>query len=182
MDGMLFTTIILAIATVVLAVFTIMLWYETKKSREFQKEIYTPELSITFFPSQRYINDLFISIKNIGKVPIYNIKLKKVIGDDIDTLMEKKLSETTFLNEINYLRPQQEIKNLIKQIWGKDEDFSKFTLIYSFEDKFKKVYNKKFKFDFNQFKDMLGASDDVKSDVVKVLKDMKKSIDKLNKK
>jgi hypothetical protein len=174
-----FSTVVLAISTVVLTIFTWNLVNESKENRKYQKRINEPELSIICYPSKKSINNIFISIKNIGKSPIYNLKLENVEGDDFETIMEENISETNFLNKQNYLRPEQEIKNLLIQIWGDDKEFKIFNLKYSYNDNKNKKYIRNFKFDFNDFKGLISSSDDISSEKIKILKNISKNINKI---
>ena len=149
-----FSTIVLALATVILAIFTIMLWHETKKNREYQEYLNEPRLSVipegtsidnTTF---EYIN---LSLKNIGKGPLFNLKLTDVKGIDNILLGGRKLSERRFLQNIKHIRPNQEIKSFVntivklKEIGGESLEVSMF---FEYEDSKHKKYKARFDIDF----------------------------------
>ena len=182
MDALLISTIILAFATVILALFTILLWNETKKSRKFQEELNSPELSVIIYPSERVIGDFFISIKNIGKSPIYRLKLQNIKGDKINTILNKKINELIFLKKINYIRPHQEIRGLIINQIDEETLNSKFQLIFNYRDKNGNKITERFNYDFSEFNDLLIVSDDIKTDLIKSLKKINESINKISKK
>lgn len=168
-----FFSFVLSFATIVLAWFTCLLYKETKKNREFNELLNEPELSIILYFRKSFI---YISIKNIGKSPIFNLKLDKLEGDDIKTLNNKKLSESKFLNKINYLRPNQEINSLIYKITFKGE---KFKLFYSFNNIKNQRKRKVFNFDLSEFEDLSFNDGDLDNELNHNLKQIKNSIDKL---
>jgi len=176
------STVLLAVFTLVLAVFTYYLWSEAKKTREHNIELNKPELSVIFQPSKKYINFINISIKNIGKSPIHNLKLKKVENDfEIPHLGKKlKISELKYLNKINYLRPSQEVEQFFisfHQTKKKPEEM-KFSLFFEYADKPRKgnVYKKGFDFDFSQFLDMSQLGDEPIYKISKSLESMEKDL------
>ena len=137
------------------------------------------ELSIIFKPSKEYINFINISIKNIGKSPIYNLKLKKV-EPDYELLHFGKISKLKYLNKINYLRPSQEIEQFFisfLQTENKPKDM-KFSLLFEYTDKLNKgnIYKKVFYFDFSQFLDMGQLGDEPIYKISKSLEKMEKNL------
>jgi hypothetical protein len=156
------STIFLAVFTFVLAFFTFYLWQEAKKSRKYQIELNRPELSVVFEPSKKYINFLYINIKNIGRSPIYNLKLNKVEGDFNIPDRAKKLSELSYIKNIKYLRPNQEINQFFMSLHSLKEKIEnlKFSMYFEYEDYRKKKYYKRFIFDFSELLDMSQLGDE----------------------
>ena len=70
---------VLALATVILAFFTFFLWHETKKSREFQQELYQPDVGIIeiYVGTVGNSDAICFDIINIGKARAYNIEIKE---------------------------------------------------------------------------------------------------------
>ncbi len=176
------STVFLAIFTLVLAIFTFFLWSEAKKTREYNIELNKPQLSVIFQPSKKYINFINIGIKNIGKSPIYNLKLKKVKNDfKIPHLGKKlKISELKYLKNINYLRPSQEIEQFFISFHQteKKPESMKFSLFFEYTDRPRKgkVYKKGFDFDFSQFLDMSQLGDEPIHKISKSLESIGKDI------
>lgn len=176
------STVLLAVFTLVLAIFTYFLWSEARKTREYNIELNKPELSVIFQPSKKYINFINISIKNIGKSPVYNLRLEKVKNDfEIPHLGKKlKISELKYLNKINYLRPSQEIEQFFisfHQLDKKPEEM-KFSLFFEYSDKpiKGKIYKKGFDFDFSQFLDMSQLGDEPIYKISKSLESIEKEL------
>ena len=173
----LISTILLAIFTLVLAIFTYYLYSEARKTREYQIELNRPELSIIFQPSKRFIQWIDVHIKNIGRSPIYNLKLEKVEGDTM-SFNGKKVSELEYLKKINYLSPNQEIIQFFFNFVGsktKPEKI-KFKLFFKYENEKGKIYRKKFDIDFGQFMDMSQLGEEPLYKISKNIEEIKKDI------
>lgn len=174
------STVFLAIFTLVLAFFTFYLWQEAKKSREYQIELNRPELSVIFEPSKKYINFIYINIKNIGKNPLYNLKLNEVEGDFNIPIRDKKLSELSYLKKIKYIRPNQEIDQFFMSLHSlKDKKVEElhFSMYFEYEGHNRKKYYKKFDFDFSQFLDMSQLGDEPMNKIADSLDKIKRDIE-----
>lgn len=179
--AILVSSICLTFFTFVLAVFTIYLYSEARKNRKYQIELNQPELSITFEPSERAINWINIKIKNIGRTPLYNLKLIKV-KNDLKCFNDKKISDLNYLKKINYLRPEQEIKQFFVSFLDKDkkpEDF-KFSIQFEYENSKREKLNKNFDFDFSQFLDMTQLGEEPVYKISKNIESMQKDIHKVS--
>jgi hypothetical protein len=179
--SMLITSIGLVMFTSALAIFTYRMYSEVKKTREFQIKLNKPELSIIFEPSKRFVQWINIQIKNIGKSPLYNLELEKVEGDFV-CFNGKKISELEYLKKINYLRPEQEIVQFFYNFVNsnlKPEEI-RFDLLFKYHDKDKKIYRKKFSFDFGQFRDMSSGDDEPFYKIAKNIESMQKDIHHLS--
>jgi hypothetical protein len=173
--------ICLAIFTLVLAIFTYYLYSEARKTREYQIELNRPELSVIFQPSKRFIQWINIHIKNIGRSPIYNLKLEKVEGEII-SFNGKKISELEYLKKINYLSPNQEITQFFFNFVGnnlKPEEI-KFDLFFKYEDEKRNIYRKKFSIDFGQFMDMSQLGEEPLYKISKNIEEIKTDIHHLS--
>ena len=157
----LLSSMLLVVFTGVLAYYTYYLYLETKRSRRHQVMLNQPELSVIFEPSKKYINFIYIKIKNIGGSPLYNLELEKVENDFI-CFNGKKISELSYLKKTNYLRPNQEIEQFFISFTD-DQNKPKemeFSLLFRYKGNNGKLYKKKFDFDFNQFYDMSQLGED----------------------
>mgnify|MGYP006995563805 CR=1 FL=1 len=171
------SNIFLMLFTGVLAYYTYYLYQETKKNRLYQIQLNQPELSIIFEPSKKYINFLFIKIKNIGRSPLYNLELEKIDNDFVCS-NGKKVSELKYLQKINYLRPNQEIEQFFITFLdekNKPEEMQ-FSLFFKYKNKNNKLFKKRFDFDFTQFQDMSQLGDEplnkISEDLEKIGKDI----------
>ena len=171
------STALLAIFTLVLAIFTYFLYSEARKTREYQIELNSSELSVVFEPSKRYIQWINIHIKNIGKSPIYNLELEKV-EEDITCFNGKKISELEYLKKINYLRPEQEIVQFFFNFVNsktKPEEI-KFDLFFKYSDDKGNIYRRKFAVDFGQFMDMSQLGEEPLYKISKNIEEIKKDV------
>lgn len=150
------STFVLALATLALVYFTYSLAEEAKKTREFQKQIYQPKLSVIFKQSPRWVHFLYLEIENIGKSPLYNLKLIKIENDFIfDGLNKKtKIKDIKYIKRIIYLKPQQKISQFFASgLSNKNLFDQKFSLEFSYENENSELLHDKFNFDFSHFED-----------------------------
>jgi hypothetical protein len=100
---------ILAITTIVYAIITGRMLYQTKKMRESQNE---PQVFINVQPAERARFLKNIVIQNIGPGPAYDLKFK--IEPDIILRTGKNLSEINMMKKgFRYLAPNQKLECLI---------------------------------------------------------------------
>jgi len=172
------STALLAIFTLVLAIFTYLLYSEAKKTRDYQKELNRPELSVSFEPSQKYIQWINIHLKNIGKSPIYDLELERVEGRDLVCFNGKKISELEYLKKNNYIRPEQDIIQFFYNFVNSEKkpEEIQFDLNFKYYDRDKNVYRKKFVFDFKQFMDMSQLGEEPLYQISKNIEEIRKEI------
>ncbi len=171
------SSIFLMIFTGVLAYYTYYLYQETKKNREYQIQLNQPELSVIFEPSKEYINWINIKIKNIGRSPLYDLELEKV-NNDFVCFNGKKVSKLKYLQKINYLRPDQEIKQFfISLADGKNKpEKMQFSLFFKYKNRKDRIFRKGFDFDFTQFYDMSQLGEEPLNKIAKDLGNIEKNI------
>ncbi len=172
------STIVLTISTVILAIFTMGLAKEAKKTRKFNEESHQPKLSVVIAPSERWINFLFIEIENIGKSPLYNLKLIKVKNNFvINSKHNKKIDDINCIKNINYLKPQQKISHFFASFIDEEQLLNKiFEIEFSYENKSGKLFKDRFGFDLNHFKGMVKFGGEPLEEIVQELRKINTTI------
>lgn len=139
---------IVTIATCCYALLTWKLVSETRKMREVQTE---PVISVITKPKEEQLNFIDMVIKNIGLGPAYDIKFK--IEPDFEWREGKYFSQYGFMKRgLNYLAPDQEVNFFLTSMIedGKRKMEDEFELIIIYKNSLRKVYEKKFLFDFSE--------------------------------
>ena len=158
---------ILAIVTIVYALITGRMLYETKKMREFQTE---PHVFINIQHVERARFLLNMVIQNIGPGPAYNLKFK--VDPDIELRRGQKLSEINLVKQgFKYLAPNQKLEcivaNSIEEAKKKEKTIHAVTVQY--ENKKKKSYKETFVLDFTEYFGLLYTETDPYKEIVEKL-------------
>lgn len=169
---------ILAITTIVYALITGRMLYETKKMRESQTE---PDVFITIQPMERARPLLNLVIQNIGLGAAYDLKFK--VDPDIEMRSGRKLSDVNFMkNGFRYLAPKQKIESFvassIEQAQKKEPTLHYITV--SYRNKTKKSYEATFVLDFTEYFGMLYTDNDPFKGIIDKLDTIHKDIDSVS--
>lgn len=175
------TSLVLAIATAVLAAATIVLTWETRRMREVQSE---PDVFVQLEPEPGNIPDIYLVIGNIGQGAAYNIKFD--INPDYEYQKGKLLSELSYINDgISYLARNQIIKSHL--IWLHANNrlpfeklYTPFNIVVKYENKRGKKYTRIYPIDLGQFKDLTSVSlPSIPKNIEKIEEHLKVIADKL---
>lgn len=130
---------ITAFGTLILAIGTVILAWETRRMRETQTE---PDVYVNFQPQEEDYHLLDLVIGNAGQGTAYNVKFK--VDPDIEYYKESYLSKLSFFDEgISYLAPNQTLKShLTNTSFGY---FKNLSTPFEIEVKYKNKAGKKFK-------------------------------------
>lgn len=126
-------------------------------------------------------NSVFLSIKNYGKRPAYNVKINMTDGFE-NLQIDSIKGNYKYLLEQKFLAPSQEIKNLVTDpayiISPRKKDINKcFDFDVVFSDSDQKKYELKYQIDFNN----LFYETSIKKDsIIDSLKDIQKEVKNLN--
>lgn len=169
---------ILAFTTVVYAVITGRMLYETKKMRQSQTE---PDVFITVQPMERARFILNLVIQNIGPGAAYSLRFK--VDPDIKLRSGRNLSEINFMkNGFRYLAPKQKLECIIassiEEANKKESILHEISVIY--KDKSGKPYEAIFVLDFTEHFGMLYSETDPLKGVIEKLDSIHKDIEKVS--
>jgi hypothetical protein len=158
---------ILAITTIVYAIITGRMLYQTKKMRESQTE---PQVFINVQPAERARFLKNIVIQNIGPGPAYDLRFK--IEPDIILRTGKNLSEINLMKKgFKYLAPNQKLECLITRPVEEPKDgkevLNEMTVAY--RNRANKSYEEKFVLDFTEHYGLLYTNDDPYQGIVEKL-------------
>jgi hypothetical protein len=168
---------ILAITTLVYAIITGRMLYETKRMRESQTE---PFVFINVQPAEGARFILYMVIQNIGPGPAYNLKLK--VEPDIQMRPGRYLSEINLIKQgFRYLAPNQRLECIvahsIEEAQKKEKTLYEATVTY--QNKNKKHYEETFVLDFTEYFGMLYSETDPYKGIIDKLDAIHKDIDKV---
>jgi len=165
---------ILAITTLVYAIITGRMLYETKIMRESQTE---PHVFITVQPTERarFIKNMVV--QNIGPGPAYKLEFK--VEPDIEIMKGHFLSEINLIKQgFKYFAPNQKIEfmvaNSIEEAKKKEKTLYEVTVTY--QNKNKKHYEETFVLDFTEYFGMLYTDTDPYEGIIKKLGDIQYDI------
>lgn len=140
---------VLAVATVFYTFISLLLWYESRKTR---KQKIEPHI-VAFLKSTEDHNTLALHIKNIGEGFAKNVKIKMLqdynqFGKELQLLSNLGIMKHGF----NSFPPDYELKyyvHVYEEIYNSDKnEFISLTITYDGSDKRK--YNEEFVLPFNQ--------------------------------
>jgi len=168
---------ILALTTILYALITGRMLYETKKMRESQTE---PDVFITVQPMDRARFILNMVIQNIGLGAAYDLRFK--VEPDIKLRSGTNLSEVNFMKQgFRYLAPKQKLEcivaHTIEEANKKEKTLHKITVYY--QNKNKKSYEATFVLDFTEYFGMLYSDTDPFKGIIEKLETIHRDIDKV---
>lgn len=169
---------ILAITTIVYALITGRMLYETKKMRESQTE---PDVFITIQPMERARPLLNLVIQNIGLGAAYDLKFK--VDPDIEMRSGRKLSDVNFMkNGFLYLAPKQKLESFIASSieQAQKKEYTLHYITVSYRNKNKKSYEATFVLDFTEYFGMLYTDNDPFKGIIDKLETIHKDIDSVS--
>ncbi|NIP39234.1 MAG: hypothetical protein GWO07_11470 [Candidatus Dadabacteria bacterium] len=172
-------TLVIALSTVVYAVFTGRLAVETSRLRKVQSD---PLISIILEPYSFAMHYIKIKIQNVGQGPAYNISY--TFKENIDIGKNRHLSDLKYLKEWKYLKPSQELEsNLGSYADLKDK---KIYIKVNYENSKSEKFEEEFELIVNDFESIehLGGDPlyDISQNTKKIeenLRNLVKSVDKL---
>lgn len=148
---LLFTAVV-ALSTVVYAVLTALLVFETRQMRKAQTE---PRLSAYFEPIEEYVNFGHLYIKNIGLGPAFDISIsiKSSGSKEGSEYLINDFGKTKFMEKgINYLAPNQMLRSgytsMVENYNEKIKSILLVTLDYRSADR--KKHKELFTIDFSE--------------------------------
>lgn len=159
---------LVAIATIIYAILT---W----KLVSINEDLKNPDVIIDFEPSSKWINFVYIIIKNIGKEPAYNIKFN--INPDFEYSKGKYLSKLGFMKGIKYLAPNAEKKSFLMSMAEKNDGKMKpFDIKISYKNKKGKELENICNFDFSEWSDMSEIGKDPMEVISKSIESISKTL------
>jgi hypothetical protein len=169
---------ILALTTIIYALITSRMLYETKKVRLSQTE---PDVFITVEPQERARFILNLVIQNIGLGAAYDLRFK--IDPDIKLRSGKNLSEINFMkNGFRRLAPRQKLEcfiaSSIEEAQKKENILHEISVCY--RNKFNKSYEATFILDFTEYFGMLYTDPDPFKGIIEKLENIHKDISNKN--
>ena len=168
---------ILAITTLVYALITGRMLYETKRMREFQTE---PYVFISVQPMERARWILNMVIQNIGPGPAYDLKFK--IEPDLKIRMGHYLSEINLIKQgFKYLAPNQRLECIVAHSIeeAKKKEKALYEVTVTYRNKGKKHYEEIFVLDFTEYFGMLYSEIDPYKGIIEKLDAIHQDIDKV---
>jgi hypothetical protein len=168
---------ILAITTLVYAIITGRMLYETKRMRESQTE---PHVFINVQPVERVRFIKNIVIQNIGPGPAYDLKFK--IEPDIVLRTGHNLSEINMMKlGHKYLAPNQRLECLVPHSIeeAKKKEKTLYAMTVTYRNKGKKHYEETFVLDFTEYSGMLYTDADPYKGIIEKLDAIHRDINKV---
>lgn len=158
---------ILAITTLVYAIITGRMLYETKRMRESHTE---PYVFVNIQPLEKAQSILNLVIQNIGPGPAYELKFK--VEPDIALKSGHNLSEVNLMKQgFRYLAPNQKLEciiaSAIEEAKKKEKTIHYLTVYY--KNKKKKNYEHTYILDFTEYFGMLYSQSDPYKSIVERL-------------
>jgi len=162
-------SLVIALSTVIYAVFTGWLAIETSRLRKVQSE---PLLSIIVEPYSFAMMYEKIIIQNIGQGPAYNISYS--FKENIDIGDNKHLSDLRFLKECKYLKPNQKIESYLAS-YQQLKDV-KFNITANYENSKGQQYKEEFEFNVSELEGMVNLGDEPLYDIAQTIKKIEKKL------
>jgi hypothetical protein len=169
---------ILALTTIIYAVITSRMLYETKKMRQSQTE---PDVFITVQPQEGVRVILNLVIQNIGLGAAYDLRFK--VEPDIKVRSGKNLSDINFMKHgFRYLAPKQKLECFIagsmEEAQKKEDILHEITVYY--RNKNKKSYEASFVLDFTEYFGMMHVDANPFKGIVDKLETIHKDFDNVS--
>lgn len=140
---------VVAISTVVYAILTRRLVYETREMREAQTE---PNISVVVRPREEWINFMDMIIQNLGYGPAYNISFD--VSPDFECRKGEYLSQLGFMKSgLKYLAPNQKMQFFLTSMVEDSEQKAKksFEIRVEYQNRVGKAYAERFMIDFSEY-------------------------------
>lgn len=169
---------VVAISTVVYAILTRKLVYETKEMREAQTE---PKISVVVQPREEWINFMDMIIQNVGYGPAYNISFD--ISPDFECRKGEYLSRLGAMKSgLRYLAPNQRIQFFLTSMV---EDFEQkvkksFEIGVKYQNRVGKTYEEKFMINFSEYVGLPQLGEPPMYEISKNIEQMQKDIHNLS--
>ncbi|MGA2363777.1 MAG: hypothetical protein ABSG73_15155 [Candidatus Aminicenantales bacterium] len=170
---------ILALTTIIYALITSRMLYETKKMRQSQTE---PDVFITVQPQEGARVILNLVIQNIGLGAAYDLRFK--VEPDIKLRSGKNLSDINFMKHgFRYLAPKQKLECFIassmEEAQKKENILREITVYY--RNKNEKSYEATFVLDFMEYFGMMHVDADPFKGIVDKLETIHRDFDSVSK-
>ena len=168
---------ILALTTIIYALITSRMLYETKKMRLSQTE---PDVFITVQPPEYLGNATYLVIQNIGLGAAYDLRFK--VEPDVQVRSGRNLSDITFMKHgFRYLAPKQKLECYIagpmEEAQQKENILHEITV---YQNKNKKSYEATFVLDFTNYFGVMRVEASPFDGIADKLDAINRSIDKVS--
>ncbi len=169
---------VVAISTVVYAILTRKLVYETREMREAQTE---PNISVVVRPREEMINFMDMIIQNVGYGPAHNIKFD--ISPDFECRKGEYLSQVGVMKSgLKYLAPNQRMQFFLTSMLEDFEEKARksFGIRVEYQNRVGKTYEERFMIDFSEYVGLLQLGEPPTYKIAKNIEKMQKDIHNLS--